>query len=648
MKVIKLLMLVISIVCTVMGVSAQKKIQVNIVITDIHLNYSNKSGTDPRIKFYNKSDNSLLNMLDKDGSNCLHLVDFKQTDAMVDYPLQPIEWDLGNGTLISLKMEAFEKNKKKGDCNFDGSGLFNKDKLHEFGEWSIDLKNIKPGVFSNKLNITTSAGSFSVNYKVKYSLPATDAITTDIASAKYCSNNKVKLTTSTSLLPNKEDVLYKWEYQLDGSPDWQLLSTTGSPELFVSLSDVLKSEPANNQKIQVRVMLMVGSELGTPVTKSFVFMPAAPSIQISEVVVSNTCNDSNDGILRVSNIKGFTNKYLLQLKPTNQTVKSEDRTAQFVGLAKGVYQLVLSNDNENQGACSVEYPVVITEHPKLEEQHKTITAITCNGLSDGSVKVTVRGGNPAMLRATILPEVGTVNILDRTVTFNELRAGKYSIQILDSCNNKIDITANLTEPSSAKINVTNIVKTSCSETPNGSFTVNIVQGVGPFRYVLVKKDNSKEIFRSEFTNMPTWMFNSLSAGEYNILVYSNNSDKCKPVEKRIRIEESVLDVDVKLTRNVSATSEDAKNGILHFAVADAKFSLQYILTNLVNSQVYSNTTGLFDNIPAGRYSLALKRADTNCGDLQKISEVYTVTSTPVQIIQDTSVKQDTATTGSRL
>ena len=645
MKVMKLLMLVLCVACFTVQAVAQKKVQVSIQVTDIHLKYSNKSGTDPRIKFFNKQDNALLNPKDNEGFNCFHLVDFKQTDAMVDYALIPIEWDLSNGTAIGLKMEAFEKNKKKGDCEFDGSGLFNKDKMHEFGEWVIDLKTVKPGVFSNKMTVTTTGGNFSIEYKVKYTLPAADAITTDIASAKYCSNTKVKLSTGASILPNKEDVLFKWEYQLEGSTDWSLLTTTASPELSVSLADVLKAEPMGNQKVNVRASLMVGSELGKSVASSFVFMPAAPSIQLSDIAISNTCKDLSEGLVTISNIKGFTEKYLLQLKPSDKEVRTTDGKAQFTGVAKGQYQLFLTNDDMNAGACSVNYPVVMNEHPKLEEVSKKINAVSCNGLSDGSVIVTLKGGNPAALRATILPQAGTMEIKNREIIFSGLTAGKYIIQALDSCNNKIEFTATLTEPVAAKINVTNLVKSSCTETPNGSFTVSIAQGVGPFRYSLIKRDTNKEIFRSEFTNLPTWMFNNLAAGEYSVMVYSNNSDVCKPVERKLRVEETVLEVDVKMTKIVPATTDDAKNGILHFAASDTKISLQYILTNLVNNQVYSNTTGQFDNIPAGRYSLALKRADTNCGDMQKITEIFTVTATPVQIVEDTTVKKDTAGTG---
>ncbi|MDO8996416.1 MAG: hypothetical protein Q7U77_07290 [Sediminibacterium sp.] len=645
MKISKLLMLVFCAACSIAQVSAQKKVQISIVVTDVHLKYSNKSGTDPRIKFFNKQDNALLNNTDSEGFNCFHLVDFKQTDAMVDYPLKNIEWDLSNGTAVGLKMEAFEKNKKKGNCEFDGSGLFNKDKMHEFGEWVIDLKTIKPGVFSNKMTATTAGGNFSIEYKVKYTLPSADDISTDIASAKYCSNNKVKLTTGGSLLPNKEDVLYKWEYQLEGSADWSLLSTTGAPELQISLADVLKAEPMANQKVNTRVSLMVGTELGMPTAKSFIFMPAAPSIQLSDIITSNTCKDLSEGIVTINNIKGFTEKYLLQLKPSDKIVRSTDGTAKFTGVAKGSYQLYLTNDDDNAGACSVNYPVAINEHPKLEEVNKKIAAITCNGLSDGSVTLSLRGGNPAALNATILPQAGTLTIKNREVVFSGLSAGKYVIQVTDSCNNKIEFAATLTEPVAAKISVTNIVKSSCTETPNGSFTVNITQGVGPFRYVLTRTETKKEIVKTDFTNMPTWMFNNLAAGEYTVMVYSNNSDACKPVERKLRIEESVLEVDVKMTKVVPATTEDAKNGVLHFAVPDAKIALQYILTNLVNNQVYSNTTGLFDNIPAGRYTLALKRADTNCGDMQKISETFTVTATPVQIIEDTTVKKDTTGTG---
>lgn len=646
MKVIKLLSLALSLVIVHQQASAQKKIQVNIQVTDVHLKYTNKSGTDPRIKFFNKQNNALLNPKDADGFNCFHLVDFKQTDAMVDYPLLPIEWDLSNGTAMGLKMEAFEKNKKKGDCDFDGSGLFNKDKMHEFGEWIIDLKTIKPGIASNKMSVTTAGGNFSVEYKVKYSLPSADAIVMDNPSGKYCSNTKVKLTTGASLLPNKEGVVYKWEYQLDGGSGWNVLTTTTAPELQVSMGDVLKAQLVSNQKILVRVSLMVESELGMAAESSFVFMPAAPTLQLSDITVANTCKDVSEGVVSIKNIQGFTEKYALQLKPTDKLVKSTDGTAQFIGIAKGQYQLVLTNDDQNQGVCSVSYPVVVNEHPALIEGAKKINPVSCNGLSDGFVMVTIGGGNPAALRANILPQAGNVSIKNREVNITGLPAGKYTIQVLDSCNNKIEFTANITEPVAAKINVTNLVKSTCTETPNGSFTVNITQGVGPFRYVLLKTESKKEIVKTEFTNMPTWMFNNLTAGDYTILVYSNNSDVCKPVERKLRIEESVLEVEIKVTKNIPATSEESKNGVLHFAAVNNTLALQFILTNLSNNQVFSNTTGQFDNIPAGRYALALKRADTNCGDMQKITEVFTVTSTPVQIVEDTT-KKDSSKQGNR-
>ena len=107
MKVIKLFTLALGLVLLSQLASAQKKIQVNIQVTDVHLKYSNKSGTDPRIKFFNKQDNALLNPKDSEGFNCFHLIDFKQTDAMVDYALLPIEWDLSNGSAIGWKNGSF-------------------------------------------------------------------------------------------------------------------------------------------------------------------------------------------------------------------------------------------------------------------------------------------------------------------------------------------------------------------------------------------------------------------------------------------------------------------------------------------------------------------------------------------------------------
>ncbi|TAG11963.1 MAG: hypothetical protein EAZ41_05225 [Sphingobacteriia bacterium] len=56
----------------------------------------------------------------------------------------------------------------------------------------------------------------------------------------------------------------------------------------------------------------------------------------------------------------------------------------------------------------------------------------------------------------------------------------------------------------------------------------------------------------------------------------------------------------------------------------------------MNNQVVTNTTGVFDNLPPGKYSLVLKRADTNCGDTKKIIEIYTVVAGGVNIVSDTT------------
>lgn len=657
MKSIRRLSILFSLAIFSTTIYGQKNVQVTIIITDLHLKYSLKGGTDPRILFFDKRNNALLNSKDAEGFNCLHLVDYKQQDAAFEYNLITTDLDLTTSSVLNVKMEAFEKNKKKGGCEFDGSGLFNKDKNHEFGELIIDLKKIQPGIISPKFTASTQGGLFSIEYKVKYSLPAADPIKTDEVSGKYCSDKKVVLRTSPGILPNTEGVLYKWEYQVPKSDKWELLTTTDQPETEFAVDAITKEFLKNNFKVPIRVSLFTKEELGLPVTKVVEFMPASPTINIKDIIVANTCKDATEGTVWVNNIKGVTQNYLMVVRPafgesticfpdnpampckeTDKVKATEQINDHINGLGKGQYKLYLTNNDQNKGACYLSYPVTINEHPKLEELKRSVKAVSCNALDDGEITVSMKGGNPGALTASISPQMGIVEIDNRTVRVKKLSSGKYQLSITDSCGQKIDVSATIAEPPPVKIDISNITKSTCNETPNGSFTVTINQGVGPFRYILVTREGT-QVYKSDKTNMPSWIFNNLSSAEYRVMVYSNGSDSCKPVEKRIIIEGTALEAEVKLVKNIQATCDDCKNGVLQFAAPDHKGVLQFILTNTITNQVYSNTTGLFDNLTQGKYILSLKRGDTNCGDMQKFSEVYTIIAGGVTIGTDTTIKQ---------
>ncbi len=633
---------------------AQKKVQVSIVITDLHLKYSLKSGTDPRVRFSDKQTNKLLNPTDAEGFNCLHLVDYKLPDAAMEYSLIPIELDLSLASVVNIRMEAFEKNKKKGDCDFNGSGLFNKDKNHAFTDIVIDLKKIQPGIFSPKFTATTEGGLFAVEYKIKYSLPEPDPIKTDDVSGKYCADKKIQLSTGASTLPNTDGIIYKWEIQSPGSDQWKLLTTTDQPQTSLAIAAITKDSIVENLKLPIRVSLLTKEEQGIPVSTSVVFMPSAPSIPINGIAISNTCKETNQGIVWINNIKGVTQNYLLVLRPstaetvicfpdntalpckeTDQVKATQQSNTQISGLAKGEYKLYITNKDQNKGACYLWYPIVVNEHPKLEEVKREIKAVSCNALDDGEIMVSMRGGNPGLLKASISPQIGIIEMSNRNILFKKLLAGKYQITITDSCGQTIEMSATITEPPPVKIDITNIAKSTCNETPNGSFTVTINQGMGPFRYILLTQEGLP-VYKSEKTNMPSWIFNNLQMNDYRVLVYSNGSDSCKPVERKVQIEGSALSLELKLLKNIPATCDDCKNGSLQFQVTDYKGLLQFMLTNTVNNQVVTNTTGVFDNLPPGKYILAIKRADTNCGDTKKIIEIFTVAAGGVNIVADTA------------
>jgi hypothetical protein len=633
---------------------SQQSISLSITITDLHLKYSVRGGTDPRVKFFDKRTNQPLNPKEADGLNCMHFVDTKEADITTQYALLPIMIQVPVNNVITIGMEAFEKNKKKGDCDFNANGLFNKDNHHEFGEFVIDLKNLKPGVNSEKISASTSGGLFRIEFIAKYSLPEPDSIKTNDANNKFCFQQKVIATTGASALPNTSGVLYKWEYYKQTSANWELITVSDNPSLETDATNLGLEAPKINSKIPLRVSLMTKEELGKPANKTIEFMPDAPTLQAKKVNIVNTCANKEEGGIIITNIKGLTNNYTFILRDINTTsicypesntpckesdkiVSTTSDNLSFEKIKAGKYTLFTTNTNANAGACYQRYEVTVGEHPKLEEIKKLVKPVSCIGATDGEIIIETRGGHPAPFHVSINPNIGNLSLENRQVKLTKLPAGKYTVSILDSCMQKIESNVTIIEPTLPKIEIANLTNSTCIKNQNGSFVVNVVSGVGPFIYALYKDD--RQIIKTDKTNNPSWNFSNLQFGDYKVLAYGNGNDSCIGVEKKIKIENGAIEIPVKLVKLVSATCDDCKNGSLQFSTGDLKSTVQFTLTNETTKQIMSNTTGQFENLQVGKYSLMVKLTDNNCTESQVFPDPLSITSTPTTIVDTTIKKQ---------
>lgn len=642
-------------------ISAQNIVKLKVIITDLHLNYTIKSGTDPTIKIFDKFTNKILNPKDANNLNCLHFENIKTKDIALDYELVPIIWDLAGGTNLSFKIEGFEKNKKRNDCEFNDGGLFNKDNHHDFGEFAFDLKTIPPGVLSQKLTGTTNNGNYSIEYKIKYSLPNPDSVLINLQEPKLCSNQKIKLTTGTSLLPNNTGVLYKWEFKHPKKIDWELLTVTQSAQLELGAESISKDSIVNNLIIPIRVSLLTKDDISKSTEKNIEFIPAAPNLEKSSIKINNACYEKDNGSLYINNIQGNTLNYTLILRedgrkfcyPKNtkipciesdKIIYTNASNESIKNIRKGNFTLFLTNNDENQGFCFNTYPVKIDAFEKLEIVKSNIKPVSCSGLNDGAIELEIKGGYPATVMVNISPSVGKINVTSSTINISKVQSGSYKITVTDSCFQKVEFNAIVTQPPLPEIEITNIINSTCKESSNASFKVQVLKGNGPFIYSLYS-ENGVQLQKTVKTDSTNYTFNKLSPGKYNVWVFSNGNDSCMPIEKKILLEEDQFSAQLKVIKQNGVSCASCNNGVIQVSINDQKNMLVYILTNnSSNNQTITNTTGLFEGLSTGIYKVSVKRANSLCNEVIKLEEEIIIKQIPPQLFKIDSNKTTIDTT----
>lgn len=134
-----------------------------------------------------------------------------------------------------------------------------------------------------------------------------------------------------------------------------------------------------------------------------------------------------------------------------------------------------------------------------------ISNVSCNGGSNGTLNITVSGGNP--------PYQFSLNggSPQGNGIFNNLQAGSYNIQITDNLQCDSTITLSITEPAVLSISLANSDSASCNGYTDGSLIVSATGGASPYLYNIV--GGSAQVSDT---------FLNLGAGSYNLRVTDSN------------------------------------------------------------------------------------------------------------------------------
>ncbi|MFZ2906480.1 MAG: PKD-like domain-containing protein [Cyclobacteriaceae bacterium] len=339
-----------------------------------------------------------------------------------------------------------------------------------------------------------------------------------------------------------------------------------------------------------------------------------------------TCNGASDGVITVSSAGGVpAYAYLLNEIPGNTTGAA---SGVFSNVPAGSYTITVTDLN----ACQRITSTIVVSEPSVLAAASAITSnyngedVSCNGSSDGIIKVTPTGGTTPY--AYTFVEIPANTSGATTGTFTGIPAGSYTFNVVDVNNcpvTTVPIVVNEPTPVTASAVVTsnyNGSQISCNGLNDGVITITSGGGTGTATYVFDQfaVANQSGRFSGIFTSVP-------AGTGYTFTVRDANN--CPVVT-------TPVDVTAPGALNATGTATSDFNGFdvrcftetngqITVTAAGGTGTLEYMLLEDAGNMTGLNS-GVFDNIRAGSFRARITD-DNGC----------LFTTTPIAVTQPNSL-----------
>ena len=209
----------------------------------------------------------------------------------------------------------------------------------------------------------------------------------------------------------------------------------------------------------------------------------------------------------------------------------------------------LTDDDLLNNQSTLQYTLPIT-------LSKTQVNVTCNGLNNGLINLTVSSGTSVSTTRTGGGYSNTTGIASgvNNFTLSNLAPGTYTIVAsatsdapLASCSQSITVI--ITEPTVLSVPAANVSSTNiiCFGTSNGTISVTATGGTAPYTYTISGPG-------ANTTGAISGVFTGLTAGSYTVTVTDNNSCTASPASGVVVITQPVGGVpDLSLGSDVTGT-----------------------------------------------------------------------------------------------
>ncbi|MBS1743321.1 MAG: gliding motility-associated C-terminal domain-containing protein [Bacteroidetes bacterium] len=303
---------------------------------------------------------------------------------------------------------------------------------------------------------------------------------------------------------------------------------------------------------------------------------------------ATSCLGANNGSVTVTPTVAGTYTYVITPPPASGP--ATNATGTFNNLAAGTYSVTFTNAAGCAGTVS---NIVVNPGPGLSSNNSS-TATTCLGATDGTA--TAAPVVAGTYTYTITPAPVTGPATNATGTFSNLADGAYSITFTNNlgCSGIANITVNAGAAITA--NSSPNPATSCNGASDGSVTITPTIP-GTYTYTITPAPVSGPASNS------TGVFANLAAGVYSVSF--SNALGCTGTVANININPGPA-----LTANTSPVGTSCPgvdNGSITITPTVAG-AYSFTITPAPVTGPATNTTGIFNNLAAGTYSILFSNA----------------------------------------
>lgn len=418
-----------------------------------------------------------------------------------------------------------------------------------------------PGTFSSTNEDLTNlvAGSYTVTVTDANFCIKTSTITVSEPTAISISSTQVNVLCNGASTASIDLTVS------GGSPTYSAAWT--GPASYTASTEDLSSLAAGTYNVTI-------TDANSCTKTSSVTITEPTKLTLSSTKVDLLCNGASTGSVDLTISGGVSTYSKSWTGPSSYTSTNEDISTLYAGN----YSVTVTDAN----ACTANLSTTITE-PTAIAASDVITNVTCNGLSDGAINLTVSGGTVAS---------NYTFAWDNSVTTEDITgvlAGNYQVTITDDNSCTFVKTYTVTEPAVMAISKV-ISKVLCNGNSDGAINLSVTGGTTPYSYAWTGPSSFSDI---------TEDITGLVAGDYDITVTDKNN--CQISDKITVTEPTAMALGFVRTE-VKCKNEN--NGAIDLTVVGGTIATDYTY-DWASLKGYTSAVSDISNLVADEYTYTI-------------------------------------------